>query len=274
MLHIIITLLFLPLFTSNLPTCETCFMSLEEILFEILKTWKKVYSCLVIFKISTSGFDYCYITHCFIHKADDIIFCILLQGKPSSCTPTISSGCSTSLRNPAWLLSSRLTASQTKSYPGETNKPGCLFFVLFCFVIRSQLYVCCYTHAVQSFCYHCLTSWQTAAAVEKKEKLWLTSLIIDVIGSFKTAVTTAWLFSLLRRFALTTKIPDTKGCHKCCIGEWPLPPNHHVFIYLPLHHFKLCQYMRSNSTLSTCFLFLCWMFLFLINWISLYILDI
>lgn len=97
---------------------------------------------------------------------------------------------------------------------------------------------------------------------KKKEKLWLTSLILDVIGSFKTAVTTAWLFSLLRRFALTTKIPDTKGCHKCCIGEWPLPPNHHVFIYLSLHHFKLCQYMRSNSTPATYFLFLCCMFLF------------
>ncbi|XP_010785862.1 mitogen-activated protein kinase kinase kinase kinase 5-like, partial [Notothenia coriiceps] len=24
---------------------------------------------------------------------------------------------------------------------------------------------------------------------------------------------------LPRRFALTTKIPDTKSCHKCCIGE-------------------------------------------------------
>lgn len=44
------------------------------------------------------------------------------------------------------------------------------------------------------------------------------------------------MFSLLRRFALTTKIPDTKGCHKCCIGEWPFPPNHSVFIYSPFHH--------------------------------------
>lgn len=105
-------------------------------------------------------------------------------------------------------------------------------------VIRSQLCFCNLKNVASLmlcslFVPHRLPSWQTAAVVGKKENHWPTSPILDVISSFKTVVTTTSLFSLLRRFALTTKIPDTKGCHKCCIGEWPLPPNHFVIFTHP-----------------------------------------
>lgn len=54
-------------------------------------------------------------------------------------------------------------------------------------------------------------------------------------------------FSLLRRFALTTKIPDTKGCHKCCIGERPPPPDRSAFIDSPFHQINLCQHTGNVS---------------------------
>lgn len=106
MLHIIIiiiiTLLFLPLFTSNLSTRENSFMGFRIV-------WI-VFYVYIIFILSR-------LRH---FKVYDLTICISpLQGKPSSCIPTISLDSLSSWRNPAWLLSSRLIASQIKFCPGE-----------------------------------------------------------------------------------------------------------------------------------------------------------
>ncbi len=91
------------------------------------------------------------------------------------------------------------------------------------FLVWINTPACCCTRTVQSFYFSLSTIMTNCCGVRKKEKRWPASLPLDVMSSLKTVVATTWLFFLLRRFALTTKIPDTKGCHKCCIGEWPLP---------------------------------------------------
>lgn len=79
-------------------------------------------------------------------------------------------------------------------------------------------------------------------------------LILDVIGSFRSK-RLEWFFFLLRRFALTTKIPDTKGCHKCCIGEWPLPSSPVLFPHLSI--ILQCVNTRLTSRLVALLQCLC-----------------